>query len=184
MPSASPDIPVVPPALSLGLRPLPLGPLALALETLVRSVARRHGSIFARLGEHAARRFLIAPTDLPFVVVLMPRVDDPAIQVERTAEGIAADAAIRGPLAALIGLLHGAYDGDALFFSRDLAIEGDVAAVLALRNALDDAELDLVAEAAAILGPLASPAEQAGRLIADVAERLTGVSFARPRSRA
>lgn len=184
MSSAPSAIPVVPPPLSFGLRPLPLGPLALAFETLIRSVARRHGGIFTRLGEHANKRFLIAPTDLPFVVVLMPRVDDPAIRVERTAEGVTADAAIRGPLAALIGLLHGAYDGDALFFSRDLAIEGDVAAVLALRNALDDAELDLVAEAAAVLGPLASPAEQVGRILAHAAERLTGVSFSRPRSRA
>jgi predicted lipid carrier protein YhbT len=184
MPSAFQSIPVVPTALGLGLRPLPLAPLALALDTLVRSVARRHGSIFARLGEHAAKRFLIEPTDLPFVVMLMPRVDDPAIRVERSRQDVTADARISGPLAALVGLLHGAYDGDALFFSRDLAIEGDVAAVLALRNALDDAELDLVAEAAAILGPLASPAEQIGRLLASAAESLTGVPFARPRSRA
>ena len=55
------------------------------------------------------------------------------------------DARIAGPLAALIGLVHGAYDGDALFFSRDLVIEGDTAAVLALRNAIDNEELDLAA---------------------------------------
>jgi predicted lipid carrier protein YhbT len=42
----------------------------------------------------------------------------------------------------LVGMLDGSYDGDALFFSRDLVIEGDTSAVLALRNALDDAEID------------------------------------------
>ena len=60
-------------------------------------------------------------------------------------ESVAWDARIAGPLAALIGLVHGAYDGDALFFSRDLVIEGDTEAVLALRNAIDNEELDLAA---------------------------------------
>ncbi len=178
-----PSIPLVPSAVGLGLRPLPLAPLALALDAVARSVASRHGSIFTRLGTHVDKRFLIEPTDLPFVLVLTPRPDNPAISVERSREGIAADARIAGPLAALLGLVHGAYDGDALFFSRDLVIEGDVEAVVALRNALDDAELDLVAEAAAILGPLASPAERIGRLIAAGAEQMTGVSLTRPRSR-
>ena len=49
---------------------------------------------------------------------------------------------IAGPLLGLIGLIDGTYDGDALFFSRDLVVEGDVEAVLALRNAIDDAGID------------------------------------------
>ncbi len=49
-------------------------------------------------------------------------------------------------------MLHGTEDGDALFFSGRLEISGDTAAVLALRNALDDAELDLTEELAAISG--------------------------------
>ena len=79
------------------------------------------------------------------------------------------------PLAALLGMVHGAYDGDALFFSRDLVIEGDTAAVLALRNAMDNAELDLAAEAEAISGPLGA---RVRRLI-DFAERRTGVALSR-----
>ena len=59
--------------------------------------------------------------------------------------------------------MHGAFDGDALFFSRDLVIEGDTAAVLALRNAIDDAELDLSAEAQAMSGPFAAPVQTADR---------------------
>lgn len=60
---------------------------------------------------------------------------------------------IRGRLAAFLAMLHGADDGDALFFSGDLAIAGDTSAVLALRNALDDAELDLTGELAALFSP-------------------------------
>jgi predicted lipid carrier protein YhbT len=172
-------IPLFPAPLRLGLRPLPLGPVAAALAAVARSVAARHRRMFARLGPHSGKRFLIEPTDLPFVIALTPRADDPVVEVARSSEGVAADARISGPLAALLGLMHGAYDGDALFFSRDLAIEGDVEAVLALRNALDNAELDLVAEAAAVLGPLASPAERIGRAVAAAAEQVTGVALTR-----
>ncbi len=39
-----------------------------------------------------------------------------------------------------------------------------------------------MAEAAAVLGPLAQPAETVGRIAASLAERITGIAFARPRS--
>jgi O2-independent ubiquinone biosynthesis accessory factor UbiT len=182
--SSSTSIPVIPTALGVGLRPLPLGPLALAIDLITRSVARGHDGMFGRLGEHAKKVFLIDPTDLPFVFVLRPEKDNPSVSVARSGEGLAVDARIAGPIAALIGLVHGAYDGDALFFSRDLVIEGDVEAVLALRNALDDAELDLVVEAAAAMGPLASPAQQLGRVAASWLEWMTGVAMTRPRAKA
>ena len=66
---------------------------------------------------------------------------------------------------ALLGLIDGSYDGDALFFSRDLVVEGDVEAVLALRNAIDDAGVDLVADTAALFGPLAPQRVLAGALV-------------------
>ena len=53
--------------------------------------------------------------------------------------------------------------------------EHSVAAVLALRNAMDNAELDLAAEAEAISGPLGA---RVRRLI-DFAERRTGVALSR-----
>ncbi|EJW12685.1 hypothetical protein A33M_1836 [Rhodovulum sp. PH10] len=161
---------------------MPLAPLSMALKILVRSAVHRHPAMFARLGDQAGKRFVIDPTDLPFVVVMTPRLDDPEIEAVRRGEEPAADARIAGPLAGLVGLVHGNYDGDALFFSRDLSVEGDMSAVVALRNALDDAEIDLVAEAAAVLGPLANPAERVGRIAAGVAERITGIAFARTRS--
>ena len=179
--STSSAIPLIPAAVGLGLRPLPLAPLALAIDLVVRSVARRHGSMFARLGPYADKRFLIDPTDLPFVFVITPRADDPSAAVARSCDGIDFDARIAGPIAALVGLVHGAYDGDALFFSRDLIVEGDVEAVLALRNALDDAEIDLVAEASEALGPLAKPAQQVGRVAASWIEWMTGMAMTRPR---
>jgi len=182
--STSASIPLIPAAVGLGLRPLPLGPLALATDMIARSVARTHAGMFGRLGEHANKRFLIDPTDLPFVFILTPAVDNPSVAVARSGEGLPYDARIAGPIAALIGLVHGAYDGDALFFSRDLVIEGDVEAALALRNALDDAELDLVVEAAVAMGPLASPAQQVGRLAISWLEWMTGVAMSRPRAKA
>ena len=113
--------------------------------------------------------------------VITPHIGNPSASVARSAEGLDFDARIAGPIAALVGLVHGAYDGDALFFSRDLVVEGDVEAVLALRNALDDAEIDLVEEAAAALGPLASPAQQVGKVAARWIEWMTGMAMSRPR---
>jgi predicted lipid carrier protein YhbT len=72
-------------------------------------------------------------------------------------------------------MVEGRLDGDALFFSRDLSIEGDVEAVVALRNAIDGEGLNILQDAVAPLGPLASPAEKIGRgvlgLMRSIAER-------------
>ncbi|MGR3761795.1 ubiquinone anaerobic biosynthesis accessory factor UbiT [Roseobacteraceae bacterium NS-SX3] len=167
-------IPQVPPGLARPLQRLPLAPLALPLNAYARAVSRRHPGLFRRLGPHAHARFVLDPTDLPLVICLEPNGGAPRVRLLRgSGEG---DARIAGPLAALLGLVHGAYDGDALFFSRDLVIEGDTAAALALRNAIDDAELDLGQEAARLSGPFAVPVR---RLIGFAARR-TGVSLSRP----
>lgn len=152
---------------------MPLAPLSVALSRFAQRLATRHPSMIRRLGVHARARFVLEPDDLPVVMTLEPRGGRPLVHLSRRA--LTGDARIRGPLSALLGLVHGAYDGDALFFSRDLAIEGDTAAVLALRNAIDDAELDLAAEAALLAGPLGASLT---RLIA-VAERRTGVALSR-----
>ncbi len=163
-----------PAPLTLPLRVLPLAPLSLSMTALTRSIARRHPGLFRRLGPYADRRFILDPTDLPVVIALEPRAGAPRLSVLRgRGEG---DARIAGPLAALIGLVHGAYDGDALFFSRDLVIEGDTEAALALRNAVDDAELDLAREVETLSGPLARPL----RRLIDLAERRTGAPLSRP----
>jgi predicted lipid carrier protein YhbT len=147
-------VPTFPPFLRRGIRVLPLMPLQLPLALVLRSLVARHPRIFERLGEHAAKRFGIEPTDLPFAFVLEPRPQAPKVVAVRN---LPPDIPVRiaGPLVGLLGLIDGSYDGDALFFSRELVIEGDVEAVVALRNAIDSEDVDLVADAAALLGPLA-----------------------------
>lgn len=171
--SSVPALPLFPrlPARALG--GLPLAPLSMALTAFARRTARRHPSMYKRLGDHAQAKFVLDPTDLPVAMVLEPRGGIPVVRLSRRQpEG---DARIAGPLSALLGLMHGSLDGDALFFSRDLSIEGDTAAVLALRNAIDDAELDFLAEAEAMSGPFARPVRH---LIA-LAEQRTGVALSR-----
>lgn len=97
-------------------------------------------SFAARLGAYTGRTFAIDPVDCPFVFVIRPEEGCTHLSVARESAGH--DARIAAPLIVLLGMVDGTYDGDALFFSRDLSIEGDTEAVLALRNAIENAELD------------------------------------------
>ena len=166
-------IPTVPQPLAIGLRAMPLAPLALALTLLGRRLVARHPGLIDRLGAHAGCRFAIDPTDLPITLLLRP--DRTALRITAHRRPPMADARIAGPLSALLGLVHGTWDGDALFFSRDLVIEGDTAAALALRNAIDDAELDLGAEIAGLSGPFTRILTP----LIGIAERRTGMPLRR-----
>ena len=167
-------IPHCPAPLAAALRIMPLAPLSLSLTVFSRKIARNNPGLFQRLGEYDRTDFVLDPTDLPVVLCLNPNAGLPKVRLTRQqAQGAAR---ISGPLAALLGLVHGAFDGDALFFSRDLVVEGDTSAALALRNAIDDAELDLAQEATALSGPLARPVQQ----IISLAERQTGLCLTRP----
>jgi len=135
------------------MRPLPLFPLQPILTACLHSVLKKHPGIFDRLGEHAEKRFGLKPTDLPFAFVLDPYPECASVKVVRELPAHL-DARISGPLIGLMGLADGSYDGDALFFSRDLVVEGDMEAVVALRNALDDAQIDFVEIAASHFGPM------------------------------
>jgi predicted lipid carrier protein YhbT len=148
------------------LSPLPPGLLQPLLTTIMGTVARRHPSVFERLGPYGETVFLIDPIDLPFCFLLRPAPERPRLWVARGAEAAEATAVIRGSLLALIDLLEGRVDGDALFFSRRLVIEGDTEAVVALRNAVDGEEIDIIDDVLARAGPLARPARlAAGRLL-------------------
>ncbi|WP_291645612.1 SCP2 sterol-binding domain-containing protein [Bosea sp. (in: a-proteobacteria)] len=148
--------------------PLPLGPLQPLLTLTLTRIGRLHPDLYGRLGEHAEKRFGIAPTDLPFAFVLEPRPERPQARVvRRLPPGL--DVRIRGPLSGLIGMAEGRLDGDALFFSRTLSIEGDMEATLALRNALDDARLDFGVILLGCLGPL-------GTRVAEMLRRQSGQS--------
>ncbi|GBD43710.1 hypothetical protein HRbin40_01190 [bacterium HR40] len=138
---------------------LACAPLAFALSALVASIAARHPRLFARLGAHAGKVFCIDPIDLPFAILLRPRPERPFLALLPRGRSAHCDCRIAGTLAALLALLHGRADADALFFAGEIVMEGDTEAALGLRHAIDDAELDLLAEAAALLG-------QPGSLIA------------------
>ncbi|MDT8855477.1 SCP2 sterol-binding domain-containing protein [Paracoccaceae bacterium Fryx2] len=168
-----PDFPSFPRPLAGAMRLLPTPPLSVALTVLTRKILQGHPGLVTRLGDQAGKRFALDPTDLPLVLVLSLPDGRARISVQRDASG--ADCRIAGKLSALLGLVHGAVDGDALFFSRDVVIEGDTEAALALRNAVDDAEIDLACEIERLAPPLAPLLK---RLIAQ-AERRSGVALTR-----
>lgn len=121
---------------------LPLTPIEVTANHILLGVLDRHPGIVSRLGEYSAKRFAVDPADCPFAFILELRPGQPRLHAVASLSEQSFDARISGSLLVLIGLLDGTYDGDALFFTRDLLIEGDTAAVLALRNAIEDANLD------------------------------------------
>jgi predicted lipid carrier protein YhbT len=169
--------PPVSPVLLCGLlvRPLPIAPLQPVLRAGLRAMRRRHAEAFARLATLAGKLIVIDPVDLPHCLALaFTAAGELDLRIADADDRGRADATVRGPFLALVELLEGRSDGDALFFSRDLVIEGDTEAVLILRNALDGADIDVVADLAAGLGPLARPAaalaKRARRLFGHIAD--------------
>jgi len=141
------------------LAPVPLALLQPLFRRMAQHVAQSRPELFNRLGPHADKRFLIDPTDLPFVLVLTPERDAPKMTAYRRYENPPYDAAIAGSFFHLLDMIDGVVDGDALFFSRDLRVTGDTEAVVALRNALDDFEGSALESAAKSFGVLAGPAQ-------------------------
>ena len=131
----------LPPLLANIASVLPLLPVELVARRLLANAMAARPSFASRLGEHAGRIFAIDPIDCPFVFLIAPADGHATVRVVRDLSTATHDARITAPLLVLLGMIDGTYDGDALFFSRDLTIEGDTEAVLALRNAIEDAEL-------------------------------------------
>ncbi len=152
--------PPLSPILLAGFAMRPVPPLVLqpVLSAAMAVMKRRHPEVFERLAELDGPRYLIDPVDLPFVFLLCPDPEAPTLTAAKDAEEVEATATVRGPLVALINLLEGRLDGDALFFSRELVVEGDTEAVVALRNAVDGADIDLLSDLLSVLGPFAGPA--------------------------
>ncbi|MDF1872827.1 SCP2 sterol-binding domain-containing protein [Vannielia sp.] len=122
------------------------------LSNVVRRVAERHPSLFARLGPHQSTDYLIDPVELPFALHLRP---DPNALLFRAVPRDAAPqpgALIRGKFMLLLELVDAEEDGDAAFFSRDLEVSGDTEAVVRLRNALDDVDGSIAEETADMFG--------------------------------
>ena len=132
----------LPPVFAKAASVLPLLPLELVARRLLANAMAARPSFASRLGEHAGQTFAIDPVDCPFVFLITPLEGRATVRLVRDLSAAAHDARIAAPLVVLLGMIDGTYDGDALFFSRDLVIDGDTGAVLALRNAIENAELD------------------------------------------
>jgi predicted lipid carrier protein YhbT len=143
---------------SLLLTPIPLALLQPLFARIATHVAQSRPELFARLGPHAGKRFLIDPTDLPFILVLIPQTERPRLIAYRRYERPAHDCSIAGTFFNLLDMIDGSLDGDALFFSRDLQVSGDTEAVVALRNALDDFEGSALDSVVGSFGFLSPPA--------------------------
>ena len=140
---------------------VPLAALQPIFAHIASHVARTRPELFARLGPHVGKHFLIDPIDLPFVLVLRPDAARPHLRAHRRSEQPHSDAAIAGTFLNLLDMIDGKLDGDALFFSRDLRVSGDTEAVVALRNALDDFDGSALDSVIAAFGPLSKPASLA-----------------------
>ncbi len=136
------------------MRAIPTELIQPVADGLARRLQDRHPGIFERLSPLGPRRFLVDVVDLPWNFLLSVAESEGRVEVLRKDADEAADATIRAPLKVLFGLLDGSIDGDAMFFTRDMSFEGDTEAVVALRNALDGADIDLIADLAESLGPL------------------------------
>jgi O2-independent ubiquinone biosynthesis accessory factor UbiT len=142
----------VPPLVTLPLSLMPLPVLETATRMLFSRILKTHPGLFSRLGEYESKRFAFSPSDLPLTFVINPA--KPEIHLYRKQDAPLADSNVEAPLFTLLALLEGHLDADALFFSRDLTVTGDMEAMLAMRNALDDFDIDLPRDLAAIGGPL------------------------------
>lgn len=172
---ASQQVRRLPGIVAWAMRPLPLLPLEVALRRLLAGILARHPDLVGRLRGMERRRIAVEPDDLPFIVVLEPQESTMSLRVVRSLDATQVHARIRGPLLVLVGLVDGDYDGDALFFSRDLVVEGDIEAVLALRNAIDDADVDMLGEVAATCAAYGPPIEGGKQILAHLLRTVRGI---------
>lgn len=144
----------MPVLMPLVLRTVPLFVVQAALDRIVTNIHRDRPRLFARMGAASKKSILIDPTDMPFVIRMLPDNETPDMRAFRRNKPVPeSDAQIRGTFAGLFKMLDTQLDGDALFFSRDLKITGDLEVVVALRNALDDIDGSIASDVAALFGP-------------------------------
>ena len=127
---------------------------------LNRAMRRRHPRLvanFARLDPAVVHVF---PADMPHRFAIAFGGGKMDVSVLLDAAPKPPDAEIRGNLMALIDLLEGRIDGDAMFFSREIEITGSTAVIVALRNTLDREEILITDEIAAMFGPFERPARR------------------------
>ncbi|MDX9689852.1 MAG: hypothetical protein EOM37_00925 [Proteobacteria bacterium] len=135
----------------------------------------RHPKLMENLEKLPKSYVIIDPVDVPFVFALdlIKRPISFSLYEERPlGPVIEPTAAVRGNLEALVNMLEGHADGDALFFSRDIQITGDTSIIVALRNTLDREEIFLLREIVSLCGPFAEPAKHAINIADKLASRV------------
>ena len=121
------------------------------LSRAAASISARHQQLLQRLAPFDGKILTIVIEDVGAALDL--RLGSPIALTLTGRSRRSGDAMVSGNWLALVAMLEGRVDGDALFFSRALSFQGETDLVLAIRNAIDGAGLDLVAEIAAVLGP-------------------------------
>lgn len=152
------------------LRPVPLPVIDVILSRLVKKIAAQRPEIFGRLEGHHHKWFQIDATNLPFLLCLRPDPLCPELKSCRRRFPPSAESRISGSFLTLLGMIDGRYDGDALFFTRDLSVQGDTEAVVCLRNALDDMEGSIADDIACFFGAPGQRFLQIARRVNDHAD--------------
>ncbi|MDN3721333.1 SCP2 sterol-binding domain-containing protein [Roseibium salinum] len=127
---------------ALLIAPLPRLPMEALLSRFIRRLVARRPDLLRRLGAVVQVPVAIVPDDLPHAFLLSLDPLRSSVRICDKTRISEAQAVVRAPFLVLLGLLDGTYDGDALFFTRDLRIEGRTEYVLALRNTLEEADLN------------------------------------------
>lgn len=152
------------------MRLMPSAALARWVDLIVRRMEDRHPKLFKNLAllDHAV--VYLEPTDLPhrFALRMGKQVGFALVDEESTIP----DATISGSLQALIDMLEGREDGDALFFSRAIQVTGNTTVIVGLRNTLDREEIQIYDEVLSLCGPFAQPVGIALSALDQVARRV------------
>lgn len=164
-PAASLPVPLI----VAGLRRVPSAALVRPVRQVWRRMGWRHPKLMTNLArlEPALVRLELADAPHIFTLRLGP---DPDFQIFTEDAGVMFDACVRGTLAALVDLLEGRVDGDALFFTRDIQITGKTEVIVGLRNTLDREDMDVFSELVSLCGPFETPARLALGLAGRVAQ--------------
>jgi predicted lipid carrier protein YhbT len=135
------------------LPPPPLFLLQPLLTRIVHRIAGQYPELLERLGRHCGTRFLIDPTNMPFMLLLEPNPSNLVLRACHRTELPPHDARIAATFLDLLRLIDCGRDGDAMFFSRELDITGNTEAVVSLRNAIDNVDGSIAATVAEMFGP-------------------------------
>ena len=174
------NLPDFNPAIFLGLALsfLPQKMLEYSAQKITKNLNNLHPNLGERLSDANGKSFALVLEDMQLNAILY--IDDGRISCNLLDKFVkpTADVIIQGTSTALLDLLEGRCDGDALFFSRTLNVEGDTEALLVLRNALDNEQILLRDIVCSMFGRLSGVASHVATPLEKIGGKL-GERFAR-----